>query len=135
MESATIPKMRGTILIVDDEEALAQLLCRMVERDGYEAICVSNAAQAVGLYEERKDTVILVITDLVMPGMDGKSLVLELLRRDPCLPILVSTGYSSEEDIAELERAGIRGVVRKPYHSQQLMEKIEQALAGTDTAA
>lgn len=118
-----------TLLIVDDEEMLVELLRRMVERHGYKTITAIGAEQALTAYEHNKEAIVLVITDLVMPKMDGKALAKELMRRQPGIRILVSTGFSAENDISELLEDGVQGVVMKPYQSQQLLSKIEEALA------
>src|SRR5207237_7591983 len=91
-----------TLLIVDDEEMLVELLRRMVLRQGYQALVANSAQEGLSIYERNRDRIDLVITDLVMPGMDGKALAEELLRRDPQIRILVSTGFSAESDIASL---------------------------------
>src|ERR1051325_7322454 len=119
-----------TLLIVDDEERLVELLRRMVLRQGYEALVANSAEEGLQVYEQNRDRIDLVITDLVMPGMDGKALAQELLRRDPTIRILISTGFSAESDIASLLEGGVRGVVMKPYQGEQLFSKIREALHG-----
>ncbi len=118
-----------TLLVVDDEDMLVELLNRMLSRQGYQVVSAHSATEALSLYEERKQDIDLVITDLVMPGMDGRQLAEELLRRDPATRILVSTGFSAQTDIAALLEQGIRGVVMKPYQSDQLLGKVSEALA------
>jgi CheY-like chemotaxis protein len=118
-----------TLLIVDDEEMLVELVRRMVVRQGYTAIIATSGDEALDLYEQDKDHIDLVITDLIMPGMDGKTLAEELMRRNPGVRILVSTGFSADKDISSLVEAGVKGVVMKPYQSEQLFEKIREAMA------
>lgn len=117
-----------TLLIVDDEEMLVELLRRMVVRQEYKAYSAQSADEALAIYEEHKSEIDLVITDLMMPGTDGKALAIELMRRDPKLRILISTGFSATNDITSLLEMGVRGVVMKPYQSEQLFSKIREAL-------
>ena len=117
-----------TLLLVDDEEMLVELLRRMLHRRGYETIVAYGAKEGLAAYEENKDKIDLVITDLVMPGTDGRALAEELMRRDSNLPILVSTGFSAEGDIDALRMQGIKGVVMKPYQSEQLFSMLRDAL-------
>jgi CheY-like chemotaxis protein len=117
-----------TLLLVDDEEMLVELLRRMLHRRGYETIVAYGAKEGLTAYEENKEKIDLVITDLVMPGTDGRALAEELLRRDANLPILVSTGFSAEGDIDALRLQGIKGVVMKPYQSEQLFTLLKEAL-------
>ena len=107
---------------------LVELVRRMVERHGFETLTATSGEEALKLYEERSGKIDLVISDLMMPGMDGRALAGELLRRDPALRILVSTGYSATGDLSDVEAMGIRGVVMKPYQSEQLMEMVARAL-------
>lgn len=117
-----------TLLIIDDEEMLIELLSRMVTRQGYKAIVATSAHQALKEYDEHSEEIDLVITDLVMPVMNGKKLAEELLKRDPSTKILVSTGFSAHADISDLLEEGVLGVVMKPYQSDQLFAKIREAL-------
>src|SRR5690242_9684369 len=123
------PIQGRTVLVVDDEEMLVELVRRMVQRHGFATLTATSAEDALKLFEEHNAKVDLVITDLMMPGMDGRALARELLRRDASLRILVSTGYSATGDLSDVEAMGIRGVVMKPYQSEQLMEMVNRALA------
>jgi two-component system cell cycle sensor histidine kinase/response regulator CckA len=118
-----------TLLIVDDEEVLVELLRRLVERHGYRAFAASSGREALEIYEANRGEIDLVLTDLMMPEMDGKQLAQELLRRDPNVRILISTGYSEPTDISYLLDAGARGIVMKPYQADRLIEAIRAALS------
>jgi two-component system cell cycle sensor histidine kinase/response regulator CckA len=128
MASRTAPGSAETLLIVDDEEMLVELLRRMLVRQGYRVIAARTGEEALALYAQHRAEIDLVITDLVMPGMDGRMLAEELLRRDPDVRILVSTGFSAQSDITSLLEGGIRGVVMKPYQSKLLYAGIREAL-------
>src|SRR5258707_10652995 len=95
------PAQGRTILIVDDEEMLVELVCRMVQRQGFGTLTATNAVEALMIHDQRGADIDLVITDLMMPGMDGRALALELLRRDPELRILISTGYGASHDMTD----------------------------------
>lgn len=118
-----------TLLIVDDEEMLVELLHRLVTRHGYAAVSAVSAKEALTVFEANRGKIDLVITDLMMPDMDGKQLAQELLRRDPATRILISTGYSDPTDITYLLEAGARGVVMKPYQADRLFEAINAAMS------
>jgi DNA-binding response OmpR family regulator len=118
-----------TLLIVDDEEMLVELLHRLVTRHGFTALSALSGTEALGVFEANRGQIDLVITDLMMPDMDGKQLAQELLRRDPTIRILISTGYSEPTDITYLLEAGARGVVMKPYQADRLFKAIDAALS------
>lgn len=119
----------ANLLIVDDEEMLVELLRRIVVRLGYKAISALSVKEALEIYEAQKDTIDLIITDLVMPDVGGKALALELLQKNPDVRILISTGFSAMDEIHELLNLGVRGVVMKPYQADQLNSSIQAALS------
>ena len=119
----------GTLLIVDDDEALVQLVKKMVERQGYDALIATNAADALEAYQARRDQIDLVITDLVMSGTDGRAFARSLLELNPDVRILVSTGLRDESDMDALRTLGVKGFVFKPYNSRDLVDSIQHALA------
>ena len=121
--------LERTVLVVDDEEMLVELVCRMVQRRGFQTVTATEAQEALRIYDQRAAEIDLVITDLMMPGMDGRALASELLRKNPTVRILVSTGYGATADLSDVEAMGIRGVVMKPYQSEQLLEMVDRALA------
>ncbi len=119
----------ANLLIVDDEEMLVELLRRIVVRLGYHAISALSVKEALEIYEAQKETIDLIITDLVMPDVGGKALALELLQKYPNVRILISTGFSAMDEIHELLELGVRGVVMKPYQADQLNSSIQAALS------
>jgi|YelNatPaOPRAMG01_1025707.scaffolds.fasta_scaffold27181_3 two-component system cell cycle sensor histidine kinase/response regulator CckA len=119
----------ANLLIVDDEEMLVELLRRIVVRLGYHAISALSVKEALEIYEAQKESIDLIITDLVMPDIGGKALALELLQKYPNVRILISTGFSAMDEIHELLELGVRGVVMKPYQADQLNSSIQAALS------
>ena len=127
--SQAIPQGRGEhILFVDDEDALAKVGQKMLERLGYTVTSKTNALEAIAAVRDQPETFDLVITDLTMPGMDGIKLGTQLLQLQPRLGILLSTGYSgvlTEEAVREL---GFRGLLVKPVTARALGEAVHLAL-------
>ncbi len=119
----------ANLLIVDDEEMLVELLRRIVVRLGYHAISALSVKEALEIYEAQKESIDLIITDLVMPDIGGRALALELLQKYPNVRILISTGFSAMDEIHELLELGVRGVVMKPYQADQLNSSIQAALS------
>ncbi len=121
------PRRTETLLIVDDDEALTELVQRMVEREGYNTLVAHNVKTAIELFEANREVIDLVVTDLVMSGEEGRALAFELMRSRPGVRILVSTGLHSDA-VQELLDAGVKGVVFKPYQSATLLAKIREAI-------
>lgn len=93
---------KQTVLVVDDEEGLRALVCRTLRAEGYSTLEASHGAEALELVETAPAPVDLVVTDMVMPGMDGRELGRRLAQRWPSLPIL----YISAYDVNDIFRRG-----------------------------
>jgi two-component system cell cycle sensor histidine kinase/response regulator CckA len=89
MEPAAVPQ---TILVVDDDRALRTLICRSLTKHGFEALEAIDAESALVLFHANQSRIALVISDMVMPGMDGPALMRELLHTRPDLNVLFITG-------------------------------------------
>jgi signal transduction histidine kinase/DNA-binding response OmpR family regulator len=127
--SGPIPRGQGEhILFVDDEEALARVGTRMLERLGYKVTTKTSAAEAVAAVRDEPDVYDLVITDLTMPGMDGLKLGGQLLQIRPGLPIILTTGYSGAMTEDSTRELGFRELLAKPTTARALGEAVHRAL-------
>jgi len=119
---------RQTVLVVDDEEGLRSLVCRTLSGEGYGTLEASHGAEALEIMEKAAQPVDLVVTDVVMPGMDGRELGRRLAQRWPTLPIL----YISAYDVNDIFRRGSPGnsapFLQKPFPAEGLISKIQQLL-------
>src|SRR6202007_1595304 len=86
----------GTILMVEDEEGLRQLNARGLASRGYTVLEAANGVEAIEVLERHDGRVDLVVSDVVMPEMDGPTLLRELRRRDPTLNIIFVSGYAED---------------------------------------
>ncbi|MGC8668848.1 MAG: response regulator [Chthonomonadales bacterium] len=129
MTTNAASRRAGTILIIDDDEVLTDLLKRMVERAGFNAVSAASCSDALEIYRSRGTEIALVITDLMLGGGSGRGLVQDLLRVDPSARILVTTGFYDERDLADLLECGAKDVILKPFSSERLLEKIHAVLA------
>jgi signal transduction histidine kinase/CheY-like chemotaxis protein len=127
------PVSKNRILVMDDEDAVRKVAGRMLKRIGCEDIeFAADGAEAIRLYSEamKEDKPFdVVILDLTIPGgMGGKKAIKELLKIDPEVKVIVSSGYSSELAIAEYKQYGFSGVVAKPYILDQLRQALHDVL-------
>jgi PAS domain S-box-containing protein len=116
----------GRILIMDDEEAICQLLARILEQLGYEVECAGNGAQAIELYQRAKASrrcFDAVLVDLTIPGgMGGEEVAARLRQIDKSVILIVSSGYSDTPIMSEFRRHGFDDVLSKPWAPIQVAE-------------
>lgn len=115
------------ILIAEDDPAVQQFVARALIHDGHEVHTVDDGLQAVEeLGENDYD---LLITDIVMPGLDGIALALKIAKERPDMAILMMTGFAAERQRAHNLDALIHEVVAKPFSLKQICEAAAEALS------
>jgi DNA-binding response OmpR family regulator len=117
----------GPILIVDDEELLRSLLRRILEREGFRVIVAESGTEALEMLG--KTRVGLVISDIVMPEMNGIQLIGHIKKRFPSLPVLLVTGHASEYSKRNAVSAGADGYISKPFHGTEITERVRVFLS------
>lgn len=132
---------RATVLIVDDEEAVRALLRRQLNTVGHTVLEAGSGPEALGLIRQRAERLDLVLSDVVMPAMNGTELAAQLATEFPDLPIVLMSAYAP----AGLARVGfgeaIVPVLRKPFDPTVLLELVRTAVerprgpSGAQTAA
>ncbi len=123
------PVARGTetVLVVEDEAAVRRLTTRVLARSGFRVLEASEPVEALELFRVHGAEVDLVLTDLVMPGMDGIRLAEILRERTPSLPVIFSTGYSAEALDADRIGPGAE-ILLKPFSPDALVRKVREVL-------
>jgi PAS domain S-box-containing protein len=130
-----VPTGREHILLVDDEQLLAEMGQAMLERLGYEVTVRTSSTDALTLFQQHPDRFDAVITDQTMPGMTGLELAQRLLRLRPDLPIILCTGYSSLVSEDQVRSCGIKGFVMKPFTMKEAAALLRTVLDTNDDAA
>jgi two-component system cell cycle sensor histidine kinase/response regulator CckA len=118
-----------TILIVEDEEAVRGLVRRVLQAAGYDVIAAASGAEALELCRSTERRIDLVLTDIVLPGMDGFEVARRLLALHPAARTLFMSGYSDRRIPAPSELDKDVGLLEKPFDSETLMTSVRQALA------
>jgi excisionase family DNA binding protein len=117
---------RPRVLVVDDEEAVRDLIAKTLTMADYEVNCASDGQAAL---DALKDTDFdLLITDLRMPGMDGLTVIRQARRLSPSLPIIIITGYSTEASAIEAINLGVCGYLTKPFRLPRILSVAARAL-------
>lgn len=127
---------QGKILIMDDQESILKMVGRMLNKMGYEVASVTDGNQAIEIYREAykgQNPFDLVILDLTVPGgMGGANTIPELLKIDPKVKAIVSSGYSNDPIMGNHEEYGFCGVLQKPYTKDQLAEVFNEIFSKND---
>jgi CheY-like chemotaxis protein len=118
----------GTILVVEDAPSVRRMVCAMLSQTGYNTVEACDGAEALRLLEQIQD-VRLVLTDVIMPVMDGAELARQLSRIRPDLRILFMSGYVEDDVVRSLGRVSSM-FLAKPFTATVLTDRIRQALDG-----
>jgi DNA-binding NtrC family response regulator len=114
------------ILVVDDEEAIREVVSTLLDAQGYR--CTVRANGRLALEAFRNDTFDLVLSDIVMPEMDGLKLLGELRKEDPDVPVIMVTAMHDISIALEAIRAGAYDYILKPFEKDQLHLSVRRAL-------
>jgi two-component system cell cycle sensor histidine kinase/response regulator CckA len=120
---------QGTILLVEDEEGLRALNARGLISRGYTVLQAGNGIEAIEVLERCGGSVDLVVSDVVMPEMDGPTLLKELRRRNPDLKIIFVSGYAEEAFEKNLSDGGQFAFLPKPFTLKQLVAAVKETMA------
>src|SRR5665647_399517 len=120
-------KTRPRVLCVDDEPVILQILRRLLEVQGFEAVVCSDPLEAVASFGDGDFDV--VITDIHMPSMDGLALMQAMRERQPDLPVVVVTGHGTVDTAIQALREGATGMLVKPFTGEELLAEVRRALS------
>jgi two-component system cell cycle sensor histidine kinase/response regulator CckA len=120
---------QGTILLVEDEEGLRSLNARGLRSRGYSVIEASNGIEAMEALEQEDGAVDLVVSDVVMPEMDGPTLLKEMRGRNPNLKIIFVSGYAEDAFEKSLPENQQFAFLPKPFTLSQLVAAVKETMA------
>lgn len=114
------------ILVAEDEAPVREFVVRALEHAGHEVTSVGDGQRAVEVLTTARFD--LLVTDIVMPEMDGITLALKVAKDRPDMPILMMTGYAAERQRAHNLEALIHKVISKPFSLTDLLSAVDEAL-------
>ena len=123
-----IIKGSGTILIVDDEEMVLDVGARALKKLGYTVLESNNGRHAVELYKKLQDKINLVVLDIVMPNMGGGEVYDRLKELNPDVKVLLSSGYSIDDQAREIMERGCDDFIQKPFSMKAMSDKLSGIL-------
>ncbi|HWD18023.1 MAG TPA: response regulator [Verrucomicrobiae bacterium] len=135
-EPKPLKKPSETILVVEDEPDLRDLVIQLLQSRGYRILAASSGKQALEQWAQHKDEIQLVLTDMVMPdGLTGRKLAEQLLQESPHLPIIYTSGYSPGTNRPDVDQIDPNSFLGKPYRPAELFEIIHRFLNPVEKAA
>ena len=123
-----IPGGTETILVVEDEETLRDLVSFVLEGKGYRVLKASDGEEGLRLFTERMQDIALVLSDLGLPKISGEDLLKRVQQLKPGARVILASGYVEPETKSELLKAGAVEIVQKPYVPVEILKKIREAL-------
>ena len=121
-------KGTGTILLVDDEDMIIDVCSQILASLGYMPLLARSGKEAIDVYQRNRDRIVMVILDMIMPGMGGGETYDRLKKIDSEIRVLLSSGYSLDGQASEIIDRGCNGFIQKPFNVIQLSRKIKEVL-------
>lgn len=117
------------MLLVDDEATILQVTRETLESFGYKVLTAEDGAQAIGVYAVHREKIAVVLTDMMMPVMDGAALIAALRRISPTVKIIAASGLSDNGNVARASGAGVTNFLAKPYSADAMLTMLHKALS------
>ncbi len=131
IEQTILPTGNGeTILVVDDESAIREITRSVLLTYGYSVITAADGTEAIAKYVEYKEIIAAVITDMMMPHMDGATAIMALRKLNPSLKIIACSGTGGMSRTSEAIAPQVQTFLKKPYTSELLLTTLKSVLAG-----
>jgi len=128
-EQTNLPRGNGeTVLIVDDEASILTITSQTLQAFGYKVLTATDGADAVGVYALKMHEISVVLTDMMMPVMDGPALIHALMRINPAVKIVAASGLSANNGVAKVSGLGVNHFLTKPYTSSTLLKTLRAIL-------
>ncbi len=118
----------GCILVIDDEPVMRTVAKAILEELGYEVLLAENGKKGLELYKAEYHKIDLVILDMLMPVMNGKQCFEEMQKINPTVKVVLSSGFSKEDDVLEMKEKGLCKFVRKPFRRSTLSQVVHEVM-------
>ena len=128
-EKKALPRGNGeTILVVDDESGILNAAQNLLQSNGYRVITSGDGVEALAVYAQNRDVVKLVLTDVMMPVMDGPAMMRVLKKLAPDIKVIATSGIDQDAKMEELKSLGMKAFIAKPYTADKLLTILREVL-------
>ncbi|MGA2326761.1 MAG: response regulator [Bryobacteraceae bacterium] len=124
-----------TILVVDDEPMALKLVQSVLERRGFEVLTSASPLEALEIFQFQQHRIELLISDVVMPGMDGAALANRIVAMNPDLPVLFMSGLVTAREVEQVGALAQFAFIRKPFRPATLVQAVRKMLTDEDQTA
>jgi two-component system cell cycle sensor histidine kinase/response regulator CckA len=126
-ESASLKKVdcRGTVLVAEDEEAMARLLEKILTEHGYQVLVARDGEEAVELYNHHGQEVDVVLLDIGLPKMAGWDVVAKIREKNPNVNVVVASGYIEPAVKSKMYQLGVKDFIYKPYIPEHIVDALQ----------
>jgi len=118
----------GTVLVVDDDELVRRLCCRMLQKMGFSTLAASGGQEAVRRFQSDASRIRAVVLDYSMPDMNGEEVFLALHRIRPETPVILCSGFARRDVLDRFRAEGLAGFLSKPFSRAQLQAELRKVL-------
>jgi len=122
-------RLQGTVLVIDDEEAICVLATAVMECHGAQALSATSGTEALELLRTQGEKISLILLDMTMPGLTGEDTLRQLRQLGFPQPVILMSGYSEKENMQRSANLGVAGFVQKPFEVKSLLAKIRPFLS------
>ncbi len=123
--------LRGTVLVVDDEEQVLNVADAMLRTIGLEVLTAVDGADALDVYQQHRDKIDVVLLDMTMPRLDGAETFRQLRIQNPNLKVILTSGYNEQDATSRFVGQGLAGFIQKPFMLRDLEAMLRKTLGGT----
>jgi two-component system, chemotaxis family, CheB/CheR fusion protein len=129
-ETTERPNGHGTILLVEDEKNMLDLLKKTLARHGYQVLAAADGETALNIYRRSKEAIDVVLLDIGLPKVAGGDVLLKLKNENPDVKVVIASGYLEPKLKSEMDRAGVKYFLQKPYRPDEVVRTLQSLIEG-----
>ncbi|HEY6367647.1 MAG TPA: PAS domain S-box protein, partial [Candidatus Binatia bacterium] len=121
---------QGTILLVEDEKKMLELLEKTLVRHGYQVLTAADGETALNIYRRSKKAIDVVLLDIGLPKLAGRDVLLKIKNENPDVKVVIASGYLEPKLKSEIDRAGVKYFLSKPYRPDEVVRTLQRLIEG-----
>nr|WP_255526134.1 MULTISPECIES: ATP-binding protein [unclassified Oceanispirochaeta] len=127
-KESALKKGSGTILLIDDEEIIRLTAEPLLKKMGYNVLLARDGIEGLEVYKKEQSHISIVLSDMIMPRMNGKDLFYKIREINPTCLFVISSGFTKDENLSEMRADGLSGFIQKPFLTEELGKLLDEIL-------